>query len=144
MKADANTGLASPDVFYFGNLIGFAGEAAVNGVYSVTTTDVNAASLDMHNYLNPASITNTHDYSRDGRVDATDLIVARMQAAGAAQLVGLQAPVSPSAAGASDAVAVSAEPVATTPDVELDLSNLADGQGVRPRSRHGRRLVVPP
>ena len=75
MKADANTGLAAPDVFFFGNAVGESGDSPLNAF--VNATDEIAARNDPHNFLNPATVTNTHDYNRDGKVDATDQILAR-------------------------------------------------------------------
>jgi hypothetical protein len=148
MKTDAATGLASADVFYFGNLIGFAGEAPVNEVYSVTTADQLAARLDLHSFLNPALITNTHDYSRDGRVDATDEIIAGLQISASGSLLSLQTPALPAIAAVAASTINAVQPVSTdaglnTSGSALDLSGLVDGQGVRPR-RGRRHLLAPP
>jgi len=77
LKADANTGLSAPDVFYFGNLIGQSGSKPVNNQFVVTTADQAAAAADPHGFMNPAPITDANDYNRDGKVDATDLLIAR-------------------------------------------------------------------
>src|SRR6185312_13485743 len=76
--ADADTGLATPDVFYYGSLIGFSTGAAnaSNTLITVTKQDVTYAANDLHNFLNPATPANAHDYNRDGKVDATDEVIA--------------------------------------------------------------------
>ena len=70
VKANANTGLASPDVFYFGHLAGESAAplAAVNGMDLARTRSA----------LNTlASITSPYDHNRDGRVNSLDLAVIR-------------------------------------------------------------------
>ena len=75
VKASAATGLSTPDVFYFGNMRSEAGNSPGNAL--VTATDEIAARNDPHSVLNRATITNRHDYNRDGFVNAADQIAAR-------------------------------------------------------------------
>ena len=75
VKADAVTALAAADVFYFGSLIGESTDSVSPA--TITQADETAARSDPHPFLNPAPITNLHDYNRDGRVDAADQIIAR-------------------------------------------------------------------
>ena len=77
VDADANTGLASPDVFYFGNLVGESGKQPVNGAFVVSGDDELAARGDPHGFTDPAAITDAADYNKDGRVDAIDQLMAR-------------------------------------------------------------------
>ena len=77
LKPTADTGLASADVFYFGNLIGLSDKGPVTGQFVITSADEAAAKSDPHGLFNPALISNGHDYSRDGRVDAIDQLIAR-------------------------------------------------------------------
>jgi len=72
-------------VFYYGNLIGFSTGAAnaANTQFVVTTKDIQYAANDLHTFLNPATPANAHDYNRDGKVDATDEVIASMNAANA-------------------------------------------------------------
>jgi hypothetical protein len=72
LKADPDTGLARPDTFYFGNLIGETGDAP-------TPTRVSAADLGaVKARLNTrATVESPHDFNRDGRVNALDLGAAR-------------------------------------------------------------------
>ena len=71
--ANADTGLAANDVFYFGNAIGETGNMAGN-------TLVNASDqlLARANVTLTAGIANLYDFNRDGRVDAADEALARL------------------------------------------------------------------
>jgi len=77
LNADANTGLTSPDVFYFGNLVGESDKAPANGSFVVTGDDELAARNDPHGFTDPGPITDAADYNKDGRVDAVDQLIAR-------------------------------------------------------------------
>ena len=68
VKANRHTGLAAPDVFSFGNLVGDTGDSA-------TTFRVNALDLGgVKRALNASSTgTGRFDFNRDGRVNALDL-----------------------------------------------------------------------
>jgi hypothetical protein len=71
----ADTGLSTPDVFYFGNAPGDDGHNLTNAV--VDSADVAGAIADVHGFLSPAPVTDLYDFNRDGRVDATDQLIAR-------------------------------------------------------------------
>ena len=73
--ANADTGLASKDVFYFGNAIGETGNSPTDAI--VNATDVAAPASDPHSPFNRAAITDVNDFNRDGLVNATDAILAR-------------------------------------------------------------------
>ncbi len=73
--ANAATGLATPDVFYFGNAPGESGNSATNAF--VDGTDFAAARDNPRNFLNRAPIDFRFDYNRDSFVDGSDLAVAR-------------------------------------------------------------------
>jgi hypothetical protein len=75
VKSDADTGLSSPDVFYFGNAVGDSGNSTTDA--RVNATDEIDARNDPHNFSNRASITDPDDFNRDSFVNATDEIVAR-------------------------------------------------------------------
>jgi hypothetical protein len=89
VKANARTGLASPDVFYFGNLVGDTGLSPLR----VDTQDYFAARAALGS--RGLSSSNPFDFDRDGRVTAADLAAARGNRGEA--LI----PVAPSAAAAS-------------------------------------------
>ena len=107
VKADANTGLASPDVFFFGNLVGETGKPAANGQFVVTAADATAARADARGFISPATITNAHDFNRDGRVDAADQLIARFDANHSLAVI---------TAPAAGTVAAAVQPVLTPPD----------------------------
>ncbi len=70
-----NTGLAQPDIFYFGNAPGEAGNQPINTI--VNATDEIVARNFQHSAVDPALIDDKYDYNRDGLVDGTDQIIAR-------------------------------------------------------------------
>ena len=73
--ANANTGLATPDVFYFGLA---AGECGNSTTYTyVDATDFAGARDNPHNFLNRAAVNDHYDYNRDSYVDASDLAIVR-------------------------------------------------------------------
>ena len=78
VKSNENTGLAMPDVFYFGNAIGESGSGPDA---RVTVRDEIAARNNPYSSAAfsgiPTPVTNRWDYNRDGNVSAQDQIVAR-------------------------------------------------------------------
>lgn len=82
------------DTFYVGNLVGSTDS------FQVTAATETAARSNTTSFLAPASITNTYDFNRDGRVDATDQLIAR--AANGAALPVLSAPAVPVAPASYD------------------------------------------
>jgi uncharacterized delta-60 repeat protein len=97
VKANASTGLPSPDVFYFGNAPGESGNWATAAV--VNSVDESAARHRPRRAANPAPITYRWDYNRDGRVNRADQMVARANrttALTALQLISV--PAAPAAA----------------------------------------------
>ncbi|MBN2474798.1 MAG: lamin tail domain-containing protein [Pirellulales bacterium] len=73
--ATSNTGLADPDVFYFGNAVGEAGNSTADA--KVNASDMLLARNNPRTFLNPAPIDFPYDYNRDARVNATDMLIAR-------------------------------------------------------------------
>ena len=72
----ATTGLATPDVFYFGNAIGETGNN--NGVNAtVDVSDLIAMRQNASPIGTTESITTAYDFNRDMRVDLFDLIIVR-------------------------------------------------------------------
>jgi hypothetical protein len=82
MLADANTGLAANDVFYFGNLIGEVGNSTT--LMQVTAVDLVLNQLAL---TGSASITNPYDINRDGRVSAVDLVLTQNNSFQSIQLI---------------------------------------------------------
>jgi hypothetical protein len=99
LLATANTGLASPDVFYFGNAVGESGNSTLNA--QVTPADELAARSRPRGAANPAPVTWNWDHNRDRRVNPADQLIARTNkttAAAALRLIsvpGAAAPVRP-------------------------------------------------
>ncbi len=70
-----NTGLESPDVFYYGLAIGETGNRESN-------TFVNGADRlrvrgNPHNFMQPASVESPYDFNKDASVNASDRMIAR-------------------------------------------------------------------
>jgi hypothetical protein len=74
VKADAVTGLGTPDVFYFGNAIGESGDVA--GDTLVDGYDVAAAAAHPRGADDPAAIIDPYDFNRDRLVDVADQTLA--------------------------------------------------------------------
>lgn len=72
VKANARTGLAAPDSFAFGNLVGDAGGADLR----VNAFDYAGARA---NVLRPSPLAGRYDFDRDGRVTLLDVMAARRQ-----------------------------------------------------------------
>ena len=76
VKDTVATGLASDDVFYFGNAIGETGDSPTDA--EVTPADEVAVRNNSHTLgLNPATITDACDFNRDRKVGPTDAILCR-------------------------------------------------------------------
>ena len=75
VNATGNTGLVEPDVFYFGNAVGEAGDWAINSI--VNATDEIVARNFSHGPHDRATVEDPYDYNRDALVDGTDQIIAR-------------------------------------------------------------------
>jgi len=73
--ANESTGLARPDVFYFGNAIGESGNSVTDA--RVNTIDALLARNNPRTLTNPAPIDFPYDFNRDQRVNATDMLIAR-------------------------------------------------------------------
>src|SRR5205085_4741561 len=75
MLANADTGLAAPDVFYVGNLIGHSGQSeGAAGVAQVGPDDV---ALPASRLRQAASPSDPADYDRNGRITRADIAAAR-------------------------------------------------------------------
>jgi probable HAF family extracellular repeat protein len=75
VRPSATTGLWSPDVFAFGNLIGEAVGPSDDGPFVVDAHDVVATRASIGSATVP--ITDPHDFNRDRRIDARDLAIVR-------------------------------------------------------------------
>jgi len=75
VKADVVTGLATPDIFYFGNAYGDSGNSATNTY--VDGSDFAGARDNFRDAGNRAPIDFPYDYNRDSYVDGSDMAIAR-------------------------------------------------------------------
>lgn len=75
LPATARTGLASSDVFYFGNLIGETGGENPAGIFDVSGVDIGRVRVAQ--VASGAAINNPYDFNRDGRVNAIDISIVR-------------------------------------------------------------------
>ena len=71
--ANALTGLAAPDVFSFGNLVGDTGDSDA-APFRVNALDIAAVKRALHT---DSDLTGRFDFNRDGRVNALDLAAVR-------------------------------------------------------------------
>jgi hypothetical protein len=117
IQADGNTGLSAPDTFFVGNLVGASGHGTLTTAYTISGVDLTAAQNDLHTFLNPAMLNDTQDFNRDGRVDATDMVIARYNSGQALVMLNSSitgvAPASAASALVSDTATTSAN--STTP-----------------------------
>jgi hypothetical protein len=97
VKANAHTGLAQSDVFYFGNLVGETGDNTAP--LRVNALDLVAARRAI---ASASPITGRFDFDRDGRVSALDLAAVR------AHTNRALAPIAPGFSGAAGAAAAPA------------------------------------
>jgi hypothetical protein len=87
MKANSSTGLALPDVFYFGNAVGESGN--VPGDYSVSLSDELLARNNPVSIVPGTTVINKFDYNRDGTVSVIDQLIARNNLTTAATMLRL-------------------------------------------------------
>jgi hypothetical protein len=78
MLPGSRTGLASPDVFYFGNAVGETGNSTAKAI--VNAADEVLTRLNGRSALNPAPLDFRFDFNRDGLVDSADQVLARLHA----------------------------------------------------------------
>ena len=114
--AGGHTGLAAPDVFYFGNLVGGTGQH--NGIAIVNTTDISIAKLAVNT---PATITAIADFNRSGRITVTDIAIAKLNNQRSIPLFTAPAP-APVPAAAPAVARASAKPAGTLPRVQTATS----------------------
>ena len=72
VKTTTSTGLAAPDVFYFGNLTGETGDSTAGGALTVTAIDFLRTRRAQGAPYDPR-----YDFNRDGRVSPVDLAIVR-------------------------------------------------------------------
>ena len=92
VKADSNTALQGPQVFYFGNLVAETGHGSSGGVFLVNIGDV--VGTKFHSGTS-ASITSWFDFNRDGQTGIFDVNTVKFDQGHS--LVALNAPDMPKA-----------------------------------------------
>ena len=100
VAADANTGLSTPDIFYFGNAAGDSGIGDTPSLAKVDINDSNAAISNLAGLTTP--VWNIMDYTKDGKVDVND---ANAAALGIFTLQYIANPVGPFAPDTAPAIA---------------------------------------
>ncbi len=104
--ANANTGLASNDVFYFGNA---AGEMNVGNIGSPIVLRTNASDTanvrqNQSPNQNSVGVTSIHDLNKDGRVNASDTANVRQNQSPTGSITLFTAPVSLQLAGSTTTI----------------------------------------
>jgi hypothetical protein len=107
------TGLAAPDVFYFGNAVGETGN--LTGSATVNASDEVLARNNPRTFMNPADIGFPYDFNRDGFVNAADQILARSNVTAVGSELMMIHP--PMAFALASSLAVLASP-ASAPSIE--------------------------
>lgn len=80
VAANANTGLATPDLFYFGSAVGNSGLGDTSNYALVNSIDENGARSNPELLSNNIPVTNLYDYNRDGSVNSIDQAIDRAYA----------------------------------------------------------------
>jgi hypothetical protein len=120
--ADAATGLAANDVFYFGNAIGETGNSTTDAV--VDAADFSGVRDHPRSFLNRAPVTYAYDINRDGFVDGTDLVLVRDH--NTTVLNSLKLIAVPS--GGSSAPSEAAIPVSAAAVLEMPIAGVSGGE----------------
>ena len=89
ISASAITGLATADVFYFGNVVADLGVGNTNTRIRVNALDTVAIRANQSIEPNSANADNPHDLNRDGRVNALDTVIVRANQ----EIAGIVAPI---------------------------------------------------
>jgi len=83
LLANANTGLASNDVFYFGNAVGDVGQGNFGSptIVRTDTTDLQFVRNNLSYAINSALVTNIYDLNKDGQVNPIDMSIVQQNQA---------------------------------------------------------------
>ena len=141
VAASATTGLTAPDLFYYGNSVGETGDNPANATDD--TTDFLTTSTSLQSFLNPAPMTNTMDFNRDGRVDATDQIIARNSYGFSLTLFTPADPSDPTLGASVSPAATPAATGASASPYTITLLDGANGTNVQKDSKHPKSSRSP-
>ena len=75
VRPNQHTGLAAPDVFFFGNAVGEVGDRP--NLAFVNASDQLAVRANSHGLLENVPVTSRYDFNRDSLVDNTDELIAQ-------------------------------------------------------------------
>ena len=104
MLANSRTGLAAPDVFFWGNRIADSASGTLDNNNFVTNSTDAAQVFATLTPANGAAITNVRDYNRDKTVNSTDAAIVFAQLGNLNRLlVGGAGPFAPDGGGGGDA-----------------------------------------
>lgn len=78
VRANGDTGLAAPSVFYFGNAVGETGNTLADA--NINLVDVLRTFNHLHNSQETVGITDPYDFNRDGKVSVADAAIVVNQA----------------------------------------------------------------
>ncbi len=131
VSANANTGLASSDVFYFGSAVGEMNVGNLAGPPVVLRTNASDTANVRQNQSpnqNSVSVSRVQDLNKDGRVNASDTANVRQNQSPTGSITYFTAPLSIQLAG-------------TSSNVDTAMTDLSwlDAYGVDGKSRQGRR-----
>jgi hypothetical protein len=97
VKANANTGLTSPDIFYFGSAIGDSGAGDSASIAVTNSTDVTTPRNNAVGLTTP--VWNVMDYTKDGTVNSSDPTQAQNNSVSLKYLSNPTGPFAPDAGG---------------------------------------------
>lgn len=87
--ANANTGLATDHVFYFGNVVGDVNGSVTSNRYAANTLDTSSTRTNQSPASNSVPVTNVYDFNKSGNVNALDTSIVRInqQASGIVRVI---------------------------------------------------------
>jgi hypothetical protein len=88
--ANANTGLAADNVFYFGNVVGDTNASVTSSRYTVNAIDTSGVRGNQSSVPNSVLVTNIYDFNKSGNVNSLDTGVVRtnQQTSGIVRVIG--------------------------------------------------------
>ncbi len=111
--ADANTGLSTPDIFYFGSA---AGDSGLGDSAALAKVDINDANAPLANILGlTTQVFQILDYTKDGKVDINDANAAANSVFTLHYIASPAEPFAPSGGGIAAPAAVATAAPAATP-----------------------------
>ncbi len=123
VKSNANTGLANPDVHYWGNWAGESGDNPLSTIVNIN--DALAAVSNPTSSGSPATVANDFDFNRDGIVNIADAFVSLQNPTNSSNFLELISP--PAAVQASSAWSDQADAFFSADDDEDDWMDSSEG-----------------